>query len=81
MMGYIVDLTVILDAIFCKTSGDISPPDVLSAMESSGNKNKIHDHIRSFVTEAFAAGSQSDVILEKITDLIRTFCVPPAGAS
>ena len=85
-MGYIVDLTVILDTIFSKTSGDISPKDVLSTIEShvnSGSKSKIHDDIRSFVPEAFAIGSsgipQKDLILEKIIDLIKQFCVPSAG--
>ena len=81
-MGYIVDLTVILDAIFCSTSGNISSENVrlvVNSHISSGKKNKIHHEIRRFVTVAFAArfsGLQKDLILEKIIDLIQKFCVP-----
>ena len=84
MVAYIVDLTVILDAIFGTTSGVISREDVLSAIEShvnSGNRDKIHGDIRSFVTQAFKTVSQKDLILGKIIDLIRQFCVPPGVGS
>jgi hypothetical protein len=84
-MGYIVDLTVILDALFCTTSGVISPEDVRLVVNrhvSSGKKDKIHRKIRRFVTETFAARfsvHQKDWILEKIIDLIQEFCVSSAG--
>ncbi len=84
-MGYIVDLTVILDAIFSTTSVDISPENVLLAIDrhvSSGHRSRIHRDIRRFVTEAFAVRfsvPQKDLILERIIDLIQEFCVPPAG--
>jgi hypothetical protein len=80
-MGYIVDLTVILDAIFCTTSGDISAESVRLVVNrhvSSGKKFKIHRNIRRFVTEIFAVRfsvSQKDLVLERIIDLIQEFCV------
>ncbi len=86
-MGYIVDLTVILDAIFNTTSVDISPENALLIIDrhvSSGIKNRIHRDIRRFVTEAFAIGfsvPQKDLILERIIDLIQEFCVPLAGTT
>jgi len=86
-MGYIVNLTVILGAIFSTTSGDISPKDVLGAIDNhvnSGIKNKIHDDIRSFVPEAVrlrVSVPQKDLILDRIIDLIQRFCVPPTGNS
>jgi hypothetical protein len=82
-MGYIVDLTVIFDAIFTTTSDDITPENVLWILNrhvSSGKKDKIHRDIRTFVP--FAIGSplpQKDWILERIIDLIRESC--PAGYS
>ena len=84
-MGYIVDLTVILDAIFSTTAGHISPENVrlvINMHVSSGNKDKIHREIRRFVTEAYAirfSVPQRDLILEKIIDLIQGYCVPAVG--
>ncbi|KAI9430299.1 hypothetical protein BJY52DRAFT_1351097 [Lactarius psammicola] len=84
VMGYIVDLTVILDAIFSATSGDISPETVLSVIKGhvkSGIKKSIHRDIRGFVTETLTSRysvSQKDLILEKIIDLIQAFCAPDA---
>ncbi|KAH8985737.1 hypothetical protein EDB86DRAFT_3083324 [Lactarius hatsudake] len=81
VMGYIVDLTVILDAIFNTTSDNVSPENVLFVIDrhiSSGHRDRIHRHIRRFVTEAFAVRfsvPQKDLILEKIIDLIQEFCV------
>jgi hypothetical protein len=83
-MGYIVNLMVILDAIFSTTSGDISREDVLLVMErhiTSGYKG-IHRDIREFV-RTFAAkfSHPRDLILERIIDLIQKFCVSPTGTS
>ena len=88
-MGYIVDLTVILDAIFSTASSDVpvSLDDVLLVVErhvSSGKKDKIHRQIRGFVTQAFEmrfSVPQNDLILERIIDLISEFCVTPGQAS
>ena len=81
-MGYIIHLTIILDAIFSKVSGDVSQENVQLVIDlhiRSGTKDKIRRQIRGFVTEAFAIGSfarKQDLILEKIIDLIQGFCIP-----
>ena len=85
LMGYIVNLMVILDAIFSTTSGDISREEVLRVMKrhmNSGYKG-IHHDIREFVREFAKRFSElpKDSILEKIIDLIQKFCVPPIGTS
>jgi succinyl-CoA synthetase beta subunit len=86
-MGYIVDLTVILDAIFCATSGNVSRESVQLVIDwfvSSRKRAKIHCNIRGFVTQAFAVRysvSQKDIILERIIDLIQEFCVSAGGSS
>jgi hypothetical protein len=87
-MGYIVDLTVVLDVFFsAPSSGDISQEKVRLVFEwfvTSGHKEKIHRQIRGFVTEAFAVRvsvPQKDLILERIIDLIQEFCVPAGNGS
>jgi len=81
-MGYIVDLTVILDDIFRTASGNVTANDVQSAVDrhvNSGRRDRIHRDIQSFVTETFAIRftvPQRDLVLEKIVDLIRQYCVP-----
>jgi hypothetical protein len=81
-MGYIIHLTIILDAIFGTISGDISQEDVQLVIDGhvrSGKKDKIHHEIRGFVTQAFALGfsaRKQDLVLERIIDLIQEFCVP-----
>ena len=83
MMGYIVDLTVILNDIFGTAAGNVTENAVLKASGShvtSGRRDSIHRDIRSFVTEAFAirfAIPQKDLVLEKTIDLIRQYCAPP----
>lgn len=86
LMGYIVNLMVILDAIFNTISGDVSPENVLLVMEghiNSGYKKGIHRDIRKFVTTFADEFSvlPKDLILERIIDLIQKFCVPPTGTS
>ncbi len=81
-MGYIVDLTVILDGIFRIAAGNMSPKDADQVFErhvKSGRREAIHRDIRSFVTEALAirfSVPQKDLVLERIIDLIKQFCVP-----
>jgi len=83
-MGYIVDLTVILDGIFRIAAGDMSPNHAQQVLERhirSGNRDAIHRDIRSFITETFAirfSVPQKDLVLERIIDLIKQFCVPPS---
>ncbi len=83
-MGYIVDLTVILDGIFRIAAGNMLPKDAEQVFERhvrSGHRAAIHRDIRSFITEAFAirfSVPQKDLVLERIVDLIKQFCVPPS---
>ncbi|KAH9170085.1 hypothetical protein EDB89DRAFT_1908087 [Lactarius sanguifluus] len=83
VMGHIIDLTVILDAIFNTPPDDISPEHVQLVIDRhvhSGRRNRIHRDIRRFVTEASVVRfsvPHKDLILEKIIDLIQEFCVPP----
>jgi len=82
IMGYIIHLAIILDAIFSTISGDISPENVQLVIDChvrSGTKDRIHREIRGFVTEAFDMGfsaRKQDLILERIIALIQGFCVP-----
>jgi hypothetical protein len=81
-MGYIVNLTVILDAVFGTTAGNVTESATLKAMGThvrSGPRNNIHRDIRSFVTETFSIRSaipEKDLVLEKIISLIRRYCSP-----
>ena len=81
-MGYIIDLTVILDDIFRTTPGNVSSNDVQSAMDrhvNSGRRDSVHQDIHSFVTGTFPIRftlQQKDLVLEKIIDLIWQYCVP-----
>ena len=82
VMGYIVDLTAILCALFT-SPGDVTTNGVQSAVKDfvdSGCKSTIHANISSFI----AAGPalmyfERDVVMEKVIDLIKQFCVPPHG--
>ena len=83
VMGYIVNLTVILDGIFKTAAGNLTEDAVLKVMEAhvrSGRMDRIHRDIRSFVTETFTiwfAVPQKDLVFEKIIDLIKRYCAPP----
>lgn len=85
VVGYIVDLTVIMDGIFRMAAGDMSPKDaaklVFERHARSGPRDEIHRDIRSFVTAIRPlVPQQKDLILERIIDLIKQFCVPPSGS-
>jgi len=79
MMGYIVDLTVILHGFFV-SARDVSANKVHEAMcdhHQSRLREQIHQDIRSFVTEqASLIYRGNDLVMEKIIDLIRQSCVP-----
>ena len=83
VMGYIVDLTVILDEIFKTAGGIVTDRVVMKVMNShirSNRRDSIHRDIRSFVTDTFAMRSAmpaKDLALEKVVDLIRQYCTPP----
>src|ERR1700742_243864 len=83
LMGYIVDLTVILDDILRTTAGSVSVDDVQSALErhiNSGQRDSIHRNIRRLVIDASAIDvtdvtvQETDLILKNIVDLIRRYC-------
>jgi hypothetical protein len=81
-MGYIVDLTGILDDIFRIAARNVSADNIQMAMDrhvSSGRMDRIHGDITSFVTGVFEIRSvpERDLTLEKTIDLIRRYCVPP----
>jgi hypothetical protein len=82
-MGYIVNLTVILDGIFRTAAGNVTGNAALNVMGThirSGRRDSIHQNIRSFVTETFPirfAVPQKDPFLERIIELIRQYCVFP----
>jgi hypothetical protein len=83
VMGYIVNLTVILDDIFRTTGGKVTENAALKVMAPHvrfGRRDSIHRDIRSFVTETFSirfAVPQKDLTLEKIIHLIIQYCAPP----
>ena len=82
LMGYIVDLNVILNDICRTTGGILSADHAQQAMDGhvrSRRRDEIHRDISSFVTEIFANKTsvlQGDVVLEKIVELIRQYCTP-----
>ena len=84
VMGYIVNLTVILDDIFRTATGSVTEDAALKVMGthiSSGRRDRIHQDIRSFVTFVIRSpvrrpASQKDLVLEKIIDLIRQYYSP-----
>lgn len=85
-MGYIVNLTVILDGISRAAAGNVTENAALKVMSShvrSGRRDSIHRDIRSFV--AFVIRSpvrlapQKDLVLERMIDLIRNYCSPSSG--
>jgi hypothetical protein len=86
-MGYIIDLTVILDDIFRVAAGRVSNDEAQMAMDrhlSSGRRDRIHRNIIDFVTEMSEIRftvPQRDLVLEKIIDLIWRHCVPPSPGS
>ena len=82
VMGYIVNLTVILDVIFRTGTSHVRfvPEEdalkVIGAHIRSGRRDSIHQDIRSFVARESIrfAVVQKDLVFEKIIDLIRKYC-------
>ncbi|KAI0272994.1 hypothetical protein BGY98DRAFT_1099664 [Russula aff. rugulosa BPL654] len=59
VMGYIVNLTVILDGVFRMTGGSVTENAALKVMVThvrSGRRDSIHEDIRRFVTETSRLG-------------------------
>jgi hypothetical protein len=83
VMGYIVNLTVILDDIFRTAGGNVMEDAALKVMGThikSGRRDRIHRDIRSFVTFVIRSpvrpASQKELVLEKVIDLIRRYWSP-----
>ena len=74
-MGYIVNLTVILDRISRAVATERAALKVMDNHVKSGRRDSIHQDIRSFVAVAVKfAVPEKDLVLEKIIDLIRQYC-------
>ena len=84
MVGYIVDLTLILCRVF-RSPGNVLRREVQSAINDfaeSSLKTSIHNDISSFITTVpqFQYPSHdNDVIIAKIRDLSLRNCDPPWG--
>ena len=85
LMGYIVDLNVILNNICRTTAGNVLANNVQQAIDghvrSGGLRDRIHRDISSFVTRTFADKTsvlQGDVVLDEIVELIQRYCAPPS---
>ncbi len=82
VMGYIVDLTLILCGIFGSHS-NVTPNGVQSVIDDfagSTHKASIHSEILSFIdgVPQFEYGD-NDVVTAKIRDLISRNCDPPSA--
>jgi hypothetical protein len=82
VMGYIVDLTVVLDDIFRIGNASVSVDQVEAALDRhmrSDRRDRIHRDISDLVADTLAnrfTMSQTDMALEKIIDLLGRYCVP-----
>jgi hypothetical protein len=80
VVGYIVDLTLILCRVF-RSSSNVSPNEVQSAMNDFADtrlKASIHSEISRFIrTVPRFNYHDNDVVMEKIIDLIRQNCDKP----
>jgi hypothetical protein len=80
-MAYIVDLTLVLHRVFM-SARLVSATKVQSAVKDyaeTSDRSRIHNEIRSFVTETPFTYYEKDTIMEKIIDLIRQNCIPTSG--
>lgn len=82
-MGYIVDLTVILDGIFRSATGEATLQNCAKSILDDfkvRRRSKIHEDIRNIVTITYSrqATTKRDIFLEKVGDLINQNCVPPS---
>jgi hypothetical protein len=81
MMGYIVDLTVILDDIFRAVAGNMvsqKRAESILGRFQTGRRHEIHKYIRHNVKETYSLRStaQKDIFLESVDDLIKEHCAP-----
>jgi hypothetical protein len=82
VVGYIVDLTLILCGVF-ESPGNVSPSRVRSVMNnfaSSSLKKSVHAEISRFIRTVPSFNYHDvDVVMEKVIDLIKQNCDPPFG--
>jgi hypothetical protein len=81
VVGYIVDLTLILCGVFV-SPGNVSHSQVQSVMKNFAGslKASIHDEIGFFIRAVPGFGYRNnDVVMEKIIDLIKQHCDLPSG--
>jgi hypothetical protein len=82
VVGYIVDLTLILCRVF-GSPGNVSPGGVQSAINSfagSSLKTSIHNDISNFIRAVPQFQyHDNDVVIAKIKDLTLRNCDPPRG--
>ena len=83
-MGYIVDLTLILEQIFrvtlSKSSSPLTEPDIGAAFQSyvEGGLGYAHHEIREFgKDESFTKIARGDDVVEKIKNLIYKYSIRP----
>jgi hypothetical protein len=82
-MGYIVNLTVILDYIFRTTGGNVTgnaAREVMGTHVRSGRRDSIHQDIRSFVKELVSIMPifpKKDLVVERIVQLIEKYRALP----
>jgi len=80
MVGYIVDLIIILHGLFVSTHNDVSAckvQEVINHHVESGLQKRIHHDIRCFITDGGPFTYRgNDIVVEKMIDLIKKFCVP-----
>ena len=80
MVSYIVDLTIILHGLFVSTR-DVSAQKVQEVMnhhvESGLQKRIRHDVCRFITNEGQFTYRGNDLVVEKVIDLMKKFCVPP----
>jgi hypothetical protein len=82
MMGYIVDLTVILDDIFRAVANNVVSQNraesILGRFQTS-RRHEIHNYIRHYVKETYPVRltAEKDIFLESVDQLIKQHCLPP----
>ena len=81
VMGYIVNLIMILDGMFraaARNTMENAAQEAMGDHIGSGRRDNIHQDIRRFVEDIFPIrfNSQRYLVLEKIIDLIRQHCFP-----
>ena len=80
MMGYIVDLTIVMHGLFWlkRSVSEDAVDSILKKYAESGNHAKVHNEIRVFVRDATTLRlGHSDHVLEEIICLIKKYCVDP----